>query len=65
MASSLGGSPSSLEESEKDKLLADIAEQFARKGQRSQALKVAETLVEPELKAKTIAAIALTVSSEQ
>src|SRR5919202_3739388 len=58
MASSMGGSPSSLEESEKDKLLAKIAEQFAGKGQRSQALQVAETIVDLELKAKTIAAIA-------
>lgn len=58
MASSKGVSPTYLSESEKDNLLAEIANQFARKGQRSQALKVAEAIADSELKAKEIAAIA-------
>lgn len=58
IASSLQGSPSSLQGSERDKLLADIANQFARSGKRSQALQAAEAIADDEVKAKTIAAIA-------
>jgi tetratricopeptide (TPR) repeat protein len=58
IASSLQGSPSSLQGTERDKLLADIANQFARSGKRSQALQAAEAIADDEVKAKTIAAIA-------
>ena len=58
IASSLQGSPSSLQGSERDKLLADIANQFARSGKRSQALQAAEAIADDEVKAKSIAAIA-------
>lgn len=61
IASSKGGSHTYLSESEKDNLLAEIANQFARKGQQSQALKVAESIVNSELKAKEITAIATIV----
>ncbi len=58
MVSSIGGSPSSLQGSEKEQLLANIADQFARKGERSQAEKAAEALEDDQLKAKEMAAIA-------
>jgi hypothetical protein len=58
MASSIQGTASSLQESEKDQLLADIADPFAPKGQRSQAEKAAEAIEDNEHKAKEIAAIA-------
>lgn len=58
IASSPAISSSSLEGSEKAKLLAEIADKFAQLGQRSQALKAAEIIEDNELKAKTIAAIA-------
>lgn len=58
IVSSPAGSPSSLEGSETAKILTEIAGKFAQLGQRSQALKVAETIQGNELQAKTIASIA-------
>lgn len=52
-----------LQDSDKDSLLADIVERFAPKGLQGQALKFAEAIANPELKAKAIAQIARFVSS--
>ena len=58
LISPIDGSSSSLDGSEKVKLLVKIVNQYARQRQKSQAIQAAENIADPELKAETIADIA-------